>query len=140
MCGIVGTTDIHSFHLLDRMNDLLIHRGPDERGEYIDKENRVALAMRRLAIIDLSSGQQPIANEDGSIWVICNGEIYNSPELRQQLIKKGHFFKTNNSDVEVLLHLYEEKGSELVDDLNGMYAFVIYDKKKKVLLGARYRT
>lgn len=139
MCGIAGLTDANNFHLLSEMNNLLVHRGPDDYGEFADKERGVALAMRRLAIIDLAGGKQPIANEDGSIWVICNGEIYNSPELRQQLLKKGHVFKTKGSDVEVLLHLYEEKGVALLNDLNGMYAFVIYDKAKKVLFGARDR-
>ena len=99
MCGIAGLTDINNFHLLSSMSNLLVHRGPDDSGEFLDRENGVALAMRRLAIIDLSGGKQPMSNEDESIWVVCNGEIYNSPELRQQLSAKGHRFKKRNSDV-----------------------------------------
>lgn len=140
MCGIVGLTDKENFHLLYNMNNLMSYRGPDDSGEFIDQDNGVALGMRRLAIIDLCSGKQPMSNEDESLWVICNGEIYNSPELREELLKKGHGFKTKNSDIEVLLHLYEEKGTDLLHDLNGMFAFVIYDKTKKVIFGARDRT
>ena len=139
MCGIVGLTDTNSFHLIPAMNNLLAHRGPDDSGELIDREHSVALAMRRLAIIDLETGSQPLSNEDESIWVICNGEIYNSPELRRELLNKGHNFKTSNSDIEVLLHLYEENGTDLLHKLNGMFAFVLYDKKKGVLFGARDR-
>jgi asparagine synthase (glutamine-hydrolysing) len=139
MCGIVGLTGIDDVHILSAMNDLLVHRGPDDKGEYVDREGGVALAMRRLSIIDLESGQQPMSNEDGRLWVVCNGEIYNAPELRRELEAQGHSFKTRNSDVEVLLHLYEEKGQDLLHDLNGMYAFVLYDKGKGVLFGARDR-
>lgn len=139
MCGIVGLTDTNSFHLLNKMNNLLVHRGPDDSGEFIDREQGVALAMRRLAIIDLKGGRQPMSNEDESLWVICNGEIYNSPELRQNLLSKGHKLKTKNSDVEVLLHLYEEKGTDLLHYLNGMFAFILYDRRKGVLFGARDR-
>lgn len=140
MCGIVGIIDRDNVHLLSAMNELLTHRGPNDSGSFVDKDNGVALAMRRLSIIDLEGGKQPMPNEDESLWVVCNGEIYNSPELRLRLAEKGHRFRTKNSDVEVLLHLYEEKGSELLNDLNGMYAFVIYDKAKKVFFGARDRT
>lgn len=139
MCGIVGLVDKDNFHLLSKMNNILFHRGPDDSGEFVDKERCFAFAMRRLAIIDIEGGKQPMSNEDNSLWVICNGEIYNSPELRNYMIKKGHIFKTKNSDVEVLLHLYEEKGSQLLEDLNGMFAFVIYDKNKGILFGARDR-
>jgi asparagine synthase (glutamine-hydrolysing) len=139
MCGIVGITHIDDHPFLSRMNDLLIHRGPDDLGEYIDAENGVAMAMRRLSIIDLVSGKQPMSNEDGSLWVVCNGEIYNSPELRKHLINKGHNFKTKNSDVEVLLHLYEEKGTGMLHDLNGMFAFALYDRSQNLLFCARDR-
>jgi len=141
MCGIVGIVDKNNSNneLVEKMANIFKYRGPDDYGEYIDKENGVALAMRRLSIIDLGSGHQPMFNEDNSISVVCNGEIYNSPELRDRLIKKGHHFNTRNSDVEVLLHLYEDEGSNLLKYLNGMYAFVIYDKKKNILFGARDR-
>jgi len=105
MCGIVGLTDGDNLHLLSKMNNLIAYRGPDDSGEFMDKKEGDALAMRRLSIIDLEGGRQPMSNEDESIWVVCNGEIYNSPELRQELISKKHSFKTKNSDVEVLLHL-----------------------------------
>lgn len=139
MCGIVGTTDRDSFHLLHEMNSTLSYRGPDDTGKFIDQSKGIAFAMRRLSIIDLETGQQPITNEDEGLWVICNGEIYNSPELKRQLSERGHKFRTKNSDVEVLIHLYEEKGVDLLDDLNGMFAFVIYDKNKEILFGARDR-
>jgi len=139
MCGIVGLTHIDDHPFLSRMNKLILHRGPDDQGQYFDAENGVAMAMRRLSIIDLKSGSQPMTNEDESLVVVCNGEIYNSPELREQLINNGHNFKTINSDVEVLLHLYEDKGPDLLHDLNGMFAFVVHDKKKNLLFGARDR-
>ena len=139
MCGIVGLTDRNDFYLLQKMAKMLSHRGPDEQGEFIDNEHGVALAMRRLSIIDLETGKQPIPNEDGTIWVICNGEIFNSPELREYLLAKGHLFRTKNSDVEVLVHLYEEEGTNLVHQLSGMYAFVIYDKRNNIIWGARDR-
>ncbi len=137
MCGIVGLTDRENFPSIYKMNELISHRGPDDSGLYIDEY--VAIAMRRLAIIDLEHGRQPMSNEDDSIWVVCNGEIYNSPLLRKRLEKKGHKFKTKNSDVETLLHLYEEEGVDMVKRLNGMYAFVIYDKRRGILFGVRDR-
>lgn len=139
MCGIVGFAGINDYNLLRKMNDLIFYRGPDDRGEFVDKEQGVALAMRRLSVIDLETGKQPMLNEDRSIVVVCNGEIYNSPELRKRLLDKGHIFNTRNSDVEVLLHLYEDKGKDMLEDLNGMFAFVIYDKRKNLLFGARDR-
>jgi len=139
MCGIVGLADKSSLDFISRMNDLLHHRGPDDYGEFRDNDNGIALAMKRLSIIDLDGGKQPMTNEDKSLWVVCNGEIYNSPELRERLINKGHKFSTKNSDTEILLHLYEDKGVDMLEDLNGMFAFVIYDKKKKTLFGARDR-
>lgn len=139
MCGIVGITEPESFRFLSAMNEMVRYRGPDERGDYFDADQGVALAMRRLSIIDLASGHQPMTNEDGTIWVVCNGEIYNSPELRSKLEAQGHQFKTINSDVEVLVHLYEEKGKEMLEDLNGMFSFVIYDQKQHMLFAARDR-
>ena len=120
--------------LLTRMTDKLVHRGPDSAGYFVD--HSVALGFRRLSIIDLESGDQPIYNEDGSLVLMCNGEIFNYLELKKVLIKKGHSFRTK-SDVEVLLHLYEEHGVDFLDKINGQFAFVIYDLKNRRLLLAR---
>lgn len=143
MCGINGIKNFNGQPVdrkqLEDMNQLLIHRGPDDKGYYVDKSDKsLGLAMQRLSIIDLSGGQQPISNEDKSVWIVFNGEIYNYIELRQDLIKKGHHFKTN-SDTEVIVHLYEEKGTELLDDLNGIFTFAVWDKNKKQLFIARDR-
>ena len=139
MCGIAGYMDMRQERRVDediliKMSNRLIHRGPDSYGQFIDQNT--ALGMRRLAIIDLVSGDQPIYNEDESIVLICNGEIYNYQALRHQMKQKGHVFRTN-CDVEVLVHLYEEKGAELLNDLNGQFAFAIYDKNRKRLFLAR---
>ncbi|MBI4248173.1 MAG: asparagine synthase (glutamine-hydrolyzing) [Elusimicrobia bacterium] len=141
MCGICGFVKNEASAPLDgallkRMNDLIVHRGPDDEGQYMDA--RAALAMRRLSIIDLSTGHQPICNEDGSVWVTLNGEIYNFLELRPQLEAKGHRFKTK-TDTEVIVHLYEEMGDDCVKKLRGMFAFALWDKKKEKLLLARDR-
>ena len=136
MCGIaglIGANDTRRERLL-RMTDALQHRGPDEAGYYHD--DIVSLGQRRLSIIDLETGQQPIANETGDLILICNGEIYNSPELRQQLLAKGHRF-TTKTDVEVILHLYEEHGTECVKLLRGMFAFVIWNMNTRQLYLAR---
>ncbi|HEV2844270.1 MAG TPA: asparagine synthetase B, partial [Thermoanaerobaculia bacterium] len=105
MCGICGEWNIHGVDAasLERMNASLTHRGPDDQGAVLLGE--AGLAMRRLSIIDLARGHQPIANEDGSVWIVFNGEIYNHRELRRDLISRGHFFRTD-SDTEVILHLY----------------------------------
>jgi asparagine synthase (glutamine-hydrolysing) len=121
------------------MNGVAVHRGPDDFGEFRDEENGVALAMRRLQILDLSGGHQPMCNEDGTLWIVYNGEIYNSPQLRQDLRDRGHVFSTERSDTEVLLHLYEEKQENMLESLNGMFAFVLFDKRKQRLFGARDR-
>jgi asparagine synthase (glutamine-hydrolysing) len=121
------------------MSTLVKHRGPDDSGEYRDLEAQVALGMRRLSILDLEGGHQPMSNEDGSIWIVFNGEIYNSPDLRPQLEVNGHRFRTSHSDTEVLIHLYEDKQEAMLEDLNGMFAFVIYDKKRRKLFGTRDR-
>ena len=120
--------------LLGRMTDKLVHRGPDSAGYFVD--HCVALGFRRLSIIDLESGDQPIYNEDGSVVLLCNGEIFNYLELKKVLIQKGHSFRTN-SDVEVLLHLYEEHGIDFLNKINGQFAFVIYDRKQRRLFLAR---
>ncbi len=114
----------------------MVHRGPDDEGAYSDQH--VAIGMRRLSIIDLDHGHQPIANEDNSIVIVCNGEIYNFRELRARLIAKGHKFKTA-SDTEVILHLYEEHGPNCVKWLQGMFCFAIWDKKLRQLIIARDR-
>jgi asparagine synthase (glutamine-hydrolysing) len=139
MCGLVGFVDTRDERkpdkeLLSRMTDKLVHRGPDSAGYFVD--HSVALGFRRLSIIDLESGDQPIYNEDGSLVLMCNGEIFNYLELKKVLIEKGHSFRTK-SDVEVLLHLYEEYGIDFLDKINGQFAFVIYDRKNRRLLLAR---
>ena len=136
MCGIAGFTGIHNRRLLKAMTDILVHRGPDDEGFYSDEH--VSLGMRRLSIIDLEGGHQPIYNEDKSIWVILNGEIYNFKALREQLIKKGHRFYTK-SDTEVVVHLYEDYGEDCVHHLRGMFAFALWDKNRQQLLLARDR-
>ncbi len=141
MCGICGIYNYGSGLPVERaalkaMNDLIAHRGPDDEGYY--EKDTVGLAMRRLSIIDVSTGHQPISNEDGSVWIVFNGEIYNFQELRDKLIGQGHVFKTK-SDTETIVHLYEEKGKDFVKDLRGMFAIAIWDKKRDRLLLARDR-
>jgi asparagine synthase (glutamine-hydrolysing) len=139
MCGICGFLAIDgrlSQRDLHAMNDQIVRRGPDGAGHYFD--GTVGLAMRRLAIIDLQGGQQPIFNEDRSVCVVFNGEIYNYRQLRAQLLAKGHRF-TTHSDTEVIVHLYEEYGAELAIYLEGMFAFAIWDIAKRRLLLARDR-
>lgn len=137
MCGIVGLAGRHDLKWLLRMSHLIVHRGPDDDGIYHDKEANVSLAIRRLSIIDPVGGGQPMSNEDSSVCIVFNGEIYNAKEIRSQLVAKGHHFKSSHSDTEVLLRLYEEKQEDMVHDLNGMFAFVIYDKRRQKLFGAR---
>lgn len=139
MCGIVGLIGHWAPELLGQLNQSLYHRGPDDEGEYIDQEAGVSLAMRRLSILDLVGGHQPMSNHDGSVWIVFNGEIYNAPELRSRLEAKGVRFQTSHSDTECLLHLYEAYGEAMLADLNGMFAFVIYDRERKQLFGARDR-
>ncbi|MGN1480444.1 asparagine synthase (glutamine-hydrolyzing) [Porcipelethomonas sp.] len=136
MCGFVGFTNFidNSNLVLEKMMNKIIHRGPDSGGTYIDEG--IALGFRRLSIIDLDQGDQPILNEDGSKVLLFNGEIYNYQDIREKLIKAGHKFKTN-TDSEVLLHGYEEYGKKLLNMLRGMFAFVIWDKDTKELFGAR---
>ena len=140
MCGIVGIVrrDGASVdrELLARMNDAIRHRGPDDDGFYFS--DGVGLAMRRLAIIDLKSGQQPIHNQDGTAWIVFNGEIYNYRELREQLEKLGHKFYTD-SDTEAIIHAYDEYGTDCPKHLRGMFAFAIWDGRAKSLFLARDR-
>lgn len=135
MCGFVGYINKKEKKqdIIKSMNDMIIHRGPNDESYYTD--DNVSLAFRRLSIIDLENGRQPMMNEDESIVIVFNGEIYNFQELRGKLEKK-HTFK-NNSDTEVILHGYEEYGKDIVKHLRGMFAFVIWDKNKKELFGAR---
>ncbi len=135
MCGFCGFTGkvAQKEKIINAMMDKIIHRGPDSAGSYIGEN--VCLGFRRLSIIDLSDGDQPIYNEDGTLAIVFNGEIYNYKEIRKTLEDK-HTFKTN-SDTEVLVHLYEEKGEEMLNDLRGMFAFVIYDIKNDSIFAAR---
>lgn len=137
MCGITGFTNKvdNADGIISEMMNKIRHRGPDAEGKYVDGD--IALGHRRLSIIDVSSsGDQPIFNEDGSLVIVFNGEIYNYREIREKLIAAGHTFKTN-TDTEVLIHGYEEFGEKLLNMLRGMFAFVIWDKNKKELFGAR---
>lgn len=132
-CGFTGDIDDKETILTNMMNKI-IHRGPDSAGQHIDE--KTALGFRRLSIIDLDYGSQPMYNEDKSIVITFNGEIYNHQDLREDLIKKGHVF-SNNADTEVLIHAYEEYGEDMLNMLRGMFAFVIWDSNKEVLFGAR---
>ncbi len=136
MCGFVGFTNYidNSNLVIGNMMDRIKHRGPDSEGKYVDED--IAMGFRRLSIIDLAQGSQPLYNEDNSKVLTFNGEIYNFQEIRETLIKAGHKF-TTHTDSEVLLHGYEEFGTGLLNKLRGMFAFVIWDKNKKELFGAR---
>jgi asparagine synthase (glutamine-hydrolysing) len=134
MCGIAGAVGSDTGAVVRLMTEALAHRGPDDSGYY--RDNLIAIGQRRLSIIDIDGGHQPIANEDGRIHLICNGEIYNSPTLRSELEARGHCFRTK-ADVEVILHLYEEYGRHCVKHLQGMFAFAIWDRHKQLLLLAR---
>lgn len=140
MCGIVGVVHLEgkciSDHLVRRMAEIISHRGPDDEGFYFD--DHIELGFKRLSIIDLKTGHQPIFNEDFSKVIIFNGEIYNYKEIRLDLEKRGHIF-TTNTDTEVILHAYEEKSFKCLDLLNGMFAFAIWDLENKMLFIARDR-
>ena len=141
MCGICGifhfgTGQRANDTALLEMNRQIVHRGPDDAGTLVS--DGAGLAMRRLSIIDLETGHQPLSNEDGSIWIVYNGEIYNHTELRQKLLALGHTYRTH-SDTESILHLYEEYGQDCVQHLRGMFAFVIWDKLRHKLFAARDR-
>src|SRR6201986_5209003 len=138
MCGIHGIYRFDGQRVdpahLTAMGDVTQHRGPDDEGQHID--GRCGIAMRRLSIIDLAGGNQPLSNEDGTIWLVCNGEIYNYRELRAELQAKGVRFKTG-SDSEVLLHLYAVEGDEFIHRLNGMFDFALWDARRQRLLIGR---
>jgi asparagine synthase (glutamine-hydrolysing) len=142
MCGIYGVLDLQQgdrlpeSDVLKRMGAVTVHRGPDDEGSYVDEQ--LLLGMRRLSIIDVAGGHQPIANEDRTVWAVCNGEIYNFRELRTELQRRGHAFETG-SDTEVLVHLYEEHGDGMVARLSGMFAFALWDAHRRRLLVGRDR-
>jgi asparagine synthase (glutamine-hydrolysing) len=134
MCGIVGAIGQDKDRITDRMSRALVHRGPDDEGSFQDPA--ITLAYRRLSIIDLDGGAQPMTDQQGELTLVCNGEIYNSPELRRQLSARGHRFSTS-SDVEVILHLYREVGTDCVRHLRGMFAFALWDSRTGTLFLAR---
>ncbi|HET7207529.1 MAG TPA: asparagine synthase (glutamine-hydrolyzing) [Terriglobales bacterium] len=141
MCGIAGILKFDRSARVDkpvlqRMCDVMQHRGPDDEGVYLDRN--VGIGMRRLSIVDLATGHQPISNEDGSIWLVFNGEIYNHLEVREELISRGHVYRTH-SDSETIVHAYEEYGHDCVRHLRGMFAFAIWDSKRNSLFVARDR-
>jgi asparagine synthase (glutamine-hydrolysing) len=141
MCGICGKLNFDRQEpvepqLLHRMMDLIRHRGPDGSGEYC--AGSIGLGHRRLSIIDLSTGDQPMCSEDGTVWVVYNGEIYNFLDLRTDLLARGHKFKSS-TDTEVIIHLYEELGPDAVSHFRGMFAFALWDERKQLLLLARDR-
>jgi asparagine synthase (glutamine-hydrolysing) len=135
MCGFVGIMSQRGVSRLEliKARDEVTHRGPDDQGLYLSKDNCLGLGFRRLSIIDLSlQGHQPMANEDGTLWIVFNGEIYNYTELREELECRGHNFKSN-TDTETILHGFEEWGAEVVDHLRGMFAFAIWNENQKCL-------
>jgi asparagine synthase (glutamine-hydrolysing) len=139
MCGIYGILTLDGAQQHDRgtlraMGDVIVHRGPDDEGAYVDAH--MLLGMRRLSIIDVAGGHQPISNEDGSVVVVCNGEIYNYRQLRERLIKAGHRFATH-SDTEVIAHLYEERGDDFLTELDGMFGLAVWDRARRRLIVAR---
>jgi asparagine synthase (glutamine-hydrolysing) len=142
VCGIAGLVALRERPLetavVDAMTATLRHRGPDDDGRYLDPDGRAVLGFRRLSIIDLAGGHQPMSNEDGSVWLVFNGEIYNFEALRADLERAGHVFRTR-ADSETILHLYEECGDRCVERLRGMFAFAIWDRRRGRLLAARDR-
>ena len=140
MCGICGLSysnnRLGDREVLEKMNAAILHRGPDSDGFYVAQG--VGLAVRRLAIIDVKGGDQPIANEDGSIQIVFNGECYNYPEMRVELERRGHRFSTK-TDTECIVHFYEDEGDDCVKRLRGMFAFALWDMRKRRLLIARDR-
>lgn len=138
MCGICGTTGRDGALAVRAMNAAQAHRGPDDTGTYDDPDGRISLGAHRLSVIDVAGGHQPVRNERGDVWALLNGEIYNHATLREQLRRRGHVFRTR-TDTEVLVHLYEEYGADLVHALDGMFAFALWDERRGTLLLARDR-
>src|SRR5476649_503865 len=139
MCGLAGFVGAGTVADLRAMGAAIVHRGPDGEGMHVDPASGVHLLQRRLAIVDIAGGDQPMWNETGDVAVIFNGEIYNQLELRAALTAKGHVFRSDHSDTEVLVHGYEEWGKELPERLNGMFAFAILDTPGRRLFFARDR-
>ncbi|MEK6794975.1 MAG: asparagine synthase (glutamine-hydrolyzing) [Spirochaetota bacterium] len=139
MCGLAGFVGKGDKNDLIRMTRVLTHRGPDNEGYYNDEKKHVNLGHRRLSIIDIAGGRQPMSTADEKLWIVFNGEIYNFRELRAELEQKGHIFRSHHSDTEVLLYAYREWGNDFVNRLNGMWAFVIYDIEKQVIFCSRDR-
>ena len=138
MCGICGKysqTGVQPEEVRGMLR-AIAHRGPDDEGLYVN--GHIGIGNRRLSIIDLPGGHQPISNEDETVWTVYNGEIYNYRQLRQELERKGHVFRTH-SDTEVIVHLYEELGERCVERLSGMFAFAIWDDRQQKLVLARDR-
>ena len=141
MCGIAGIVASDRLHADERarlplMRDVITHRGPDEAGTHCDEF--AGLVHRRLSIVDLASGQQPLSNEDGSIWIVFNGEIYNHAEIRPELEAAGHVYRTR-CDTETIVHAYEQWGDSCVERFRSMFAFAIWDAPRRRLLLARDR-
>src|SRR5580698_9286726 len=141
MCGICGKLEFSSEKrvsptLLKKMADAIRHRGPDDEGFYAS--GQVGFGFRRLSIIDVEGGHQPLSNEDGTVWIVFNGEVYNFEELNRRYLSKGHSFKTR-SDTETIVHLYEELGEECFAQLRGMFAIALWDGRRKRLVLARDR-
>src|SRR5579871_1281799 len=144
MCGICGVVNLSpraekvSVPRLTAMADSLRHRGPDADGYYVSDDRTVGLGFRRLSIVDLATGDQPMANEDETIWLVFNGEIYNHADHRPGLEARGHRFRSR-CDAEVILHLYEEYGPDCIHHLRGMFAFALWDSRRRQVLLARDR-
>src|ERR1700730_12883608 len=139
MCGLTGFVGAGGRAELTAMAAVLLHRGPDDAGFHIEPEHALHLGFRRLAVVDIAGGHQPMWNEDSSICILFNGEIYNQAELREELLKMGHVFRSDHSDTEVLVHGYEQWGAGLPARLNGMFAFVVWDRPRRQLFAARDR-
>ncbi|PIQ86840.1 MAG: asparagine synthase (glutamine-hydrolyzing) [Candidatus Omnitrophica bacterium CG11_big_fil_rev_8_21_14_0_20_45_26] len=139
MCGIAGIAGRQKEGWVARMYESMRHRGPDDTGEFHHPSSQLALGMSRLSVIDVKGGHQPMGNLDETLWIVFNGEIYNAGEIRKRLMSKGFEFRTSHSDTEVLLHAYADQGPQMLKELNGMFAFVIFDKRKNALFGARDR-
>src|SRR5262249_38070077 len=145
MCGICGVYEYAaaspsvSDELIDRMRDSMTHRGPDDAGTYVSRDRRTGLGNRRLSIVDLSpAGHTPMPNEDQTVWITFNGEIYNHEKLRPRLIERGHRYRSQ-TDTETVIHLYEEYGSDFVRHLDGDFALALWDEKTRELILARDR-
>jgi len=139
MCGIVGLHGPDAAERVLLLNDAIVHRGPDDVGTFSDPEAGIALAMRRLAIVDIEGGHQPMSTADGRFTIVYNGEIYNSPSLRTDLLREGAVFRTDHSDTEALLELWARRGTGALEALNGMFAFAVYDRAERALYLARDR-